>query len=74
MNKVWYVSSGSVQVEIEAPSRLDACKTIIRTLSSGEKLGLIMRVSDKGFKGDHNPWYVSTEAVIEAVGQRLECE
>jgi hypothetical protein len=68
--KTFYVSSGGVKREVQATSALEAAKTVVRDAAVGTAFGLILQVSDKGFKGDRNPWYVSTQVVVESIGQK----
>lgn len=71
MSKKYYVSSGDLNEEVEAESPLEACTTVIKNSNPGDNLGLIIKVSDKGFNGDLNPWFVATETVIRAAGHTL---
>lgn len=68
----FYVSSGNLKKEIEADTPLDACVRVIQQSLAGDSLGRIMMVSDKGFQGDRNPWYVATEVAIREAGHKLE--
>lgn len=72
MSKKFYVSSGDVNKEVIADSPLEACVEVIKQTLAGDSLGRIMMVSDKGFEGDRNPWYVATEVVIKEAGHKLE--
>lgn len=68
----YYVSSGDLDKEVEADTPLDACVQVINQSVTGDNLGRIMKVSDKGFEGDRNPWYVATEVAIKKAGRKLE--
>lgn len=72
MSKTFYVSSGEVKQEVQAVSALEAAKTVVRGALVGTSFGLIIKVSDKGFTSDRNPWYVATQVVVEAVGHKWE--
>jgi hypothetical protein len=74
MTKTYYVSSGDVKREVQADSPFDAAKAVVGTCDTETTLGYIVQVSDKGFSGDGNPWYVLTEKVINAIGHVLERE
>jgi hypothetical protein len=72
MSKTFYVSSGEVRREVQATTALEAAKIAILEALGGTRFGLIIEVSDKGFTGDRNPWYVSTQVVVETVGHKWE--